>query len=72
MTTVTIPKKLTGSEELIVVSRKRYQELLRVYKKASKRSQVDQRLEKAFADIRAGRVSGPFRSAKSLMKSLEK
>ena len=72
MATITIPEKITKGEKLVIIPRKEYRELLRVYKKASKGNRLDQRLEKALDDIRAGRVFGPFRNVESLMKSLEK
>lgn len=70
MTTVTIPKKLTGREELVVLPRKKYEEFLRL-KRQKAFLKLDKDLQEALEDIKAGRVYGPFNSVKSLMKSLE-
>lgn len=58
MTTITIPKKMTGREELIVLPRKKYEELLRrargikTFKPTTAQKQA---LEKARLDFRRGK-----------------
>lgn len=73
MTTLTIPKQLTKTGELIVISRKEYERLLRAVKKPVKRvrTQLDKDLAKALAEVRQGKTVGPFHSVKELKKSLE-
>lgn len=67
MSSVTIPKKITKGEELVVIPRREYEELL----KSPKEKKVDRGLEKALEDVRKGRVIGPFTNAKELIRSLE-
>lgn len=73
MTTLTIPKKLTQKGDLVIIPRKEYEDLLRSYKKPKKtfKEQLDEDLDKAIADYRAGKFYGPFDNAKDLMKSLK-
>ena len=71
MSTVTIPKKITGGEELVVISRKEYEKFLRVTKTGA-RSGFDRGLDDAIQEVRKGKKVGPFRSAQALKRSLEK
>lgn len=66
MSTVTIPKKITKGDELVILSRREYKKLLRPAKK-----KLDHGLERALEDIRRGRVIGPFTNTKKLIQSLE-
>ena len=68
MSTVTVPKKITGGEELIILPRREYEELL----KFPEEKKTDLELEKALEDVRQGRVIGPFTNSKDLIDSLEK
>jgi len=65
MTTLTIPKKITRGEELVVISRKEYEKLL--FKK-----ELDRDLEKALEEVKQGKLIGPFRSAKEALVSLKR
>jgi len=69
MSTVTIPKKITKGEELIILPRKEYEELLKF---PSEKKEVDHELEKALEDVKQGRVVGSFTDSKDLIDSLEK
>lgn len=69
MATITIPKKLTKGEELIVIPRKEYEELLDILERYT---QLDQDLNDAIKQVRKGEAIGPFNSVKELKKSLEK
>ena len=69
-TVITIPKRIAGHDDLIILPRKEYEAILRASKKTSLKK-LDQDLQIALEEIKGGKVSGPFRSAKSLMKSLE-
>ena len=73
MTTLTIPKQLTKTGELIVISRKEYERLLRAVKKPVKQAhtQLDKDLHKSLAEYKAGKFSGPFNNTKDLIKSLK-
>lgn len=72
MVTITIPKKLTKGEELVVIPRKEYEEVLRILKKEKRtRTQLDRDLEKALEDVKAGRLFGPFKTVKEFKKSIE-
>lgn len=68
MTTLTIPKKITRGEELIIIPRKEYEKILCLPKKRK----LDKGLEKALEDVRKGRMSKPFNSVEELIKSLKK
>jgi AbrB family looped-hinge helix DNA binding protein len=56
-TVVIKPKKLVDADEVLT---------------ARQKADIDARLAEAEADIRAGRVYGPFDSVKSMVKSLDK
>jgi hypothetical protein len=72
MVTITIPKKVTRGEELIVVPRKEYEKLLKITKKGKKvKTQLDRDLENALEDVKAGRLFGPFKTVKEFKKSIE-
>ena len=66
MPLLTIPKKITKSEELVIISRKEYERFLRL-----QNGVLDPRLKAALRDIKAGRVFGPFRSAKDGLRFLK-
>ena len=70
MTTVTIPKKLTKGEDLVVIPRKKYEEFLRVFEKRGY-SRLDRDLDKAIMEYREGKFFGPFRTAKDGVKFLK-
>lgn len=69
MTTITIPKKLTKGEELIVIPRKEYEKFLRISKRYTK---LDQELDESIEQVKKGQTIGPFNSIKELKKSLER
>ena len=69
MATITIPKKLTKGEELVIIPRKQYEKFLKILKRYS---QLDQDLNKSIKQVKKGKVVGPFNSIKELKKSLEK
>ena len=73
MVTLTIPKQLTKTGELIIIPRKEYEWLLRAIKKPVKqtRTQLDKDLGKSLAEYKAGKFSGPFNNVKDLMASLK-
>jgi len=71
MVIVTIPKKITKGEELVVIPRKEYERVLRIFKKERKtRTQFDRDLEKALKDAKAGRLFGPFKSVKEFKNGI--
>jgi len=69
MTTITIPKKLTKGEELVVIPRKQYEKFLGILESYSR---LDRDLDEAIRQTRKGETIGPFNSVKELKKSLEK
>jgi len=71
MATITIPKKLTKGEELIIIPRKEYEKILRIARKRGY-SEFEQELDKRIKEVREGKTIGPFISVKSLKNSLEK
>jgi len=72
MITITIPKKITKGEELVVIPRKEYERVLRIFKKEKKtRTQLDRDLEKALEDVKAGRLFGPFKNVKEFKNAIK-
>ncbi|MEK7087575.1 MAG: hypothetical protein AAB958_02655 [Patescibacteria group bacterium] len=69
MNIITIPKKLV-KEDLIIISRKEYEQILGLLKK--KYIKFDRDLDKMIEEIRQGKTIGPFSSVKLLRISLEK
>ena len=65
MATVTIPKKITKGEELVVIPRKVYEKLLF-------KIELDRDLEKALEDVKRGRLIGPFSTAKEAIDALKR
>ena len=64
MVTITIPKKITKGEELVVIPRKVYEKLLF-------KIELDRDLGKALEDVRKGRIIGPFSTAKEALSALK-
>lgn len=61
MSTITIPKKMTGKEELVVIPRKEYERMKAsmfptVYLTGKKAEKLDKRVEKALRVYRKGRT----------------
>lgn len=71
MTTITISKELIKEKELILMPRKKYETLLRAVKTKKTYSQFDRDLDKALVEVKAGKIIGPFKTAKALMMSLK-
>ncbi len=69
-TILTIPKRIAGRGDLVVLPRKDFEALVRASKKSSPSKKLDHDLKLALEDVKAGRISGPFKNVKSLMKSL--
>jgi len=69
MSTVTIPKKITKGEELVVIPRKEYERFLGLEKK---KGVLYADLKIALQDIKAGRVFGPFKTAKEGIRFLKR
>ena len=73
MKAITIPKKLAGKDDLVVIPQKEYGELLRVYKKHKEfYEELDRDLAKAVESYRKGKAVGPFTSVDELKRSLQK
>lgn len=68
MVTVTIPKKITKGDELVIIPRKEFEKLLRPVKK----KKLDPDLAKALADVKAGRLIGPFKNVEEFKKAIER
>ncbi|HEY4519217.1 MAG TPA: hypothetical protein VJK01_02570 [Candidatus Paceibacterota bacterium] len=69
MNMITIPKNLIKNDDLVIIPRKKYEEFLRISKKKIY-SQLDEDLNEAIEEVKTGKIIGPFRSAKTLVKSL--
>ncbi|MDO8470476.1 MAG: hypothetical protein Q7S63_00685 [bacterium] len=71
MTTITIPKEVTGGRELVLVPRKDYERVLRVLGQIRPQAKIDRFLKQALREVKQGKTVGPFRSVEVLKKSLE-
>jgi len=71
MQTITIPEQLTKEKDLMIISRREYNDLLGTKKKREKTS-LDKELDESIKEYRQGKVVGPFSSIRELRKSLEK
>lgn len=58
METITIPKRITRSGDLVVIPRKHYEALIEIAEK----KELDAGLQKALEDYRKGKYYGPFQS----------
>ena len=73
MVTITIPKKLIKNDDLIVIPRRKYEELLRMAgKKERAYTQLDKDLDEAIAEYKTGKFFGPFETAEEGIKFLKK
>src|SRR3989338_11130366 len=70
MNTITIPKKITKGDELVVISKKEYEQYLRA-KKAGKPT-LNDAIDEGLRDLREGRVSPVFSSAKAAIHYLQR
>lgn len=71
MTTITIPKNLIKEKELVIIPRRKYEELLRLVDKKKEYTQFDEDLDEAIKEYKIGKYFGPFHSAKEGIKFLE-
>ncbi|MGC9602684.1 MAG: hypothetical protein ABSE76_03020 [Minisyncoccia bacterium] len=75
MATITIPKKIAGSGDLVVLPRKEYEAL--VYRAEAstaapkKARKLSAGLRQALREVDEGKLSGPFHSVAELMADLE-
>ena len=78
MTTITIPKKLTKGEELIIIPRKEYENFLRISKKIAEgqewfwTKEWQEKEKEADWDIRLRKLSHPYKTKKELRTALNK
>ncbi len=61
--TITIPRTLTGGEELVVIPRKLYERFVRGFQRGKPQTKLDRDLDAAIAEYRSGDSFGPFDSA---------
>ncbi len=62
MSVLTIPRTLTGGEELVVMPRRIYEDVLRFWKAIPKKkiSPLEKRLQQALREVQSGKTIGPF------------
>ncbi|MGB2762731.1 MAG: hypothetical protein WBC21_04360 [Minisyncoccales bacterium] len=72
MTTITIPKRITKGEELVIIPRKDYERLSDFRKKIKKIKPLDKDIEQSLKEVKAGKTIGPFETVDEMVKSLEK
>ncbi|MBI2068703.1 MAG: hypothetical protein HYT67_01175 [Candidatus Yanofskybacteria bacterium] len=71
MKTISIPKTM-AKEELLLLTRKEYDQLLDTIRKIEKKAELDPDLQEAIKEIKKGKLIGPFTSIKELRLSLAK
>lgn len=74
MSVITIPKELTKGEELVVLPRRIYDEVVRLWtvKKKTKPSPLEKRLRQALREIRMGKTIGPFSTLAQGLRALKR
>lgn len=73
MNTVTIPKKITRGEELVVISRREYERFFRLPGIGKKeKGLAEAAIKEGLRDLREGRVSPTFRSAKAAVRYIHR
>lgn len=72
MATITIPKKVTKGEELVIVPKEEWKRVLRLAKKKIYRLELEKGLEKALKEVKKGKLIGPFDTVEDLVKNLDK
>lgn len=62
MSVITIPKEFTKGEELVVIPRRIYDDVLRFWKAIPKTkiSPLEKRLQQALREVQSGKTIGPF------------
>ncbi|MFA4890169.1 MAG: hypothetical protein WC587_00830 [Candidatus Paceibacterota bacterium] len=70
MVTITIPQKLIKNDDLIIIPRKEYEKLFRVFK-GKKLTPLDRNLDEAISEYKAGKSFGPFTTAEQGIKFLK-
>ena len=72
MTTITIPREITNGKELMVIPKEDWEKILELAKKNIHRLKLEKGIDEALAEVKRGKLIGPFRKAGDLIKSLEK
>lgn len=74
MSVITIPKELTRGEELVVLPRRIYDEVLRFWKTrtATKTTPLEKRLRQAMREVRSGKTIGPFSTLSEGLRVLKR
>lgn len=73
MKTITIPDNLVREDELVIIPRRDYEQLISdSSKEVVKRDpKVDRELAISLAEVKAGKIVGPFDTVKEFMDSLK-
>lgn len=61
-----------AKEELLLLTRREYDQLLDTIRKIEKKVELDSGLQEAIKEVKRGKLTGPFTSVKELRLSLEK
>ncbi len=69
MAVATIDKTITKGEELVVLPRREYEELVVAQKE---KGDLDKELLAALKEVKQGKIVGPFSTVRELRKSLER
>ncbi|MDD5750271.1 MAG: hypothetical protein PHU56_01280 [Candidatus Pacebacteria bacterium] len=64
---ITLPRELTKKGEIVLLSRVKYDKLLRM---VGRRVALDESIKEALDEAEKGKVSGPFKNSKDLIRSL--
>lgn len=73
MKTITVPDNLVREEELVLIPRRDYEQLVSDSSKeiVKRDPRIDRELAISMAEFKAGKVVGPFNTVKELMDSLK-
>lgn len=73
MNAITIPRKITRGEELVVISRKEYERFLRLPRAGKKEAGLtESAIEEGLHDLRMGRITPAFSSVREFKRFLKK
>jgi|APCry4251928276_1046603.scaffolds.fasta_scaffold182349_2 hypothetical protein len=72
MVTITIPKKVTRGNELIIVPKREWKKLQKIAEMKISQLELEKGLKEALEEDRAGRIIGPFNKGKDLIRDLKK
>ena len=71
MATITIPKKVTKGEELIIIPKGEWERVQKIARAKLSDLELERGLKKALEDVKAARVLGPFETVEEFKKAIK-